>query len=236
MTDALILAIETTTRSCSVSLCKNGAPWIVRSIEGNTGQAEQLTMMIQAVFEQANKTLPMLDAIAISQGPGSYTGLRIGVSTAKGLCFALDKPMVAVDTLKALAVAEAATESTTKSAKTAYVALMDARRMDAYAGIYRADGTVIQAPFFCTLTEESFVEVLEREGIERLVVVGDAAEKYQPVITHAAIEVGSTAPPSARHLAALAQAHWTAGETVDVAYFEPFYLKKPNITKPKPKF
>ena len=95
-----ILSIETSTRSCSVCLSKDGQAWIVREVQSQSGHAEQLTLFIQEVMKTANLDLKDLDAIAVSQGPGSYTGLRIGISTAKGLCYALDKPMLAIDTLQ----------------------------------------------------------------------------------------------------------------------------------------
>lgn len=229
-----ILIIETTTKSCSVCLSKDGAPWIVREIQDQAGHAEKLTLFIQEIMDTAAMQLQELDAIAVSQGPGSYTGLRIGISTAKGLCYALNKPLLAIDSLQALAWGAA---QWSNSAKAAYIALMDARRMDAYVGIYNNTMDCLKKPYFATLEATSFDFLLEKEGIEQLVLVGDATAKYQPVITDRAEVVFSPILlPSSKYLAALAQKAYEKEDFVDVAYFEPFYLKMPNITKPKPKF
>lgn len=229
-----ILSIETTTRSCSVCLSKDGQAWIVREVQSQSGHAEQLTLFIQEVMKIANLDLKELDAIAVSQGPGSYTGLRIGVSTVKGLCYALDKPMLAIDTLQALAFGAIQDDYNPKAA---YVALMDARRMDAYVGVYNADFEVLKAPYFATLAPTSFDVLLENPKINEVVLVGDAIEKYQDICTTNPLKISAVQLPSARYLSWLAYVAYQAQEFVDVAYFEPFYLKKPNITKPKkPKF
>lgn len=229
----IILTIETATRSCSVCLSKDGQPWIVRETSSQSGHAEQLTLFIEEVLQTANLSLREVDAIAVSQGPGSYTGLRIGVSTVKGLCYALDKPMIAVDTLQALAFG--AIQHYDRS-KAAYVALMDARRMDAYVGVYRANGEVIKEPYFATLASNSFDFLLEDSSIEELVLVGDAVEKYQDICTTRPLKKSVVQLPSSKYLTDLAYRAYQKQNFVDVAYFEPFYLKKPNITKPKPKF
>lgn len=228
-----ILSIETATRSCSVCLSKDGHPWIVREVQSLSGHAEQLTLFIQEVMQTANLDLKELDAIAVSQGPGSYTGLRIGISTAKGLCYALDKPMLAIDTLQALAFGAI---QDYYNPKAAYVSLMDARRMDAYVGIYTADFKTLKAPFFATLEPNTFDDLLENTEIEEVVLVGDAIEKYEAICASKPLKISTVQLPSSKHLSYLAYLAYQAEESVDVAYFEPFYLKKPNITKPKPKF
>jgi tRNA threonylcarbamoyladenosine biosynthesis protein TsaB len=228
-----ILSIETATRSCSVCLSKDGQPWIVREVQSQSGHAEQLTLFIQEVMKTANLDLKELDAIAVSQGPGSYTGLRIGISTAKGLCYALDKRMLAIDTLQALAFGAI---QDYYNPKAAYVALMDARRMDAYVGVYTADFEILKAPYFATLEPALFDDLLENTAIDEIVLVGDAVEKYQDICITSPLKISTVQLPSSRHLSSLAYLAYQAQKTVDVAYFEPFYLKKPNITKPKPKF
>lgn len=228
-----ILTIETTTQNCSVCLTKDGMPWIVRETREQSGHAEKLTLFIEEVLNAASLRLQELDAIAVSQGPGSYTGLRIGVSTVKGLCYALNKPMIAIDTLQALAWG-ALFEQTAK--KVAYVSLMDARRMDAYVGIYNVDMSILKAPYFCTLTPKSFDFLLKNPVIEQVVLVGDAVAKYQKMVTTTNVITSVVDLPSAKYLGNLAQKAYDQQAFVDVAYFEPFYLKKPNITKPKPKF
>lgn len=228
-----ILTIETSTKSCSTCLAKDGKPWIVRETKSQSGHAEKITLFIQEIMDTAGISLEEVDAIAVSKGPGSYTGLRIGVSTVKGLCYALNKPMLAVDTLQALAWGASTYET---GNKIAYVALMDARRMDAYVGIYNHQMEVIKAPYFATLAEDSFDFLLEDEAIEEVVLVGDATEKYQPLLTNEKIRISKVELPSAKYMAGLAQQALDNNAFEDVAYFEPFYLKKPNITKPKPKF
>lgn len=228
-----ILSIETSTRSCSVCLSKDGQAWIVREVQSQSGHAEQLTLFIQEVMQTANLDLKDLDAIAVSQGPGSYTGLRIGISTAKGLCYALDKPMLAIDTLQALAFGAI---QDYYNPKAAYVALMDARRMDAYVGVYTADYQTLKAPYFATLEPTTFDDLLENTAIEEVVLIGDAVEKYQEICTTSPLKISTVQLPSSKYLPHLAYLAHQAKQEVDVAYFEPFYLKKPNITKPKPKF
>lgn len=228
-----ILNIETATRSCSVCLSKDGKPWIVREVQSQSGHAEQLTLFIEEVMQTAKLDLKELDAIAVSQGPGSYTGLRIGISTAKGLCYALDKPMLAIDTLQALAFGAIQDYNNPKAA---YVALMDARRMDAYVGVYTPDFKTFKAPYFATLEPTTFDELLEDPAIEEVVLVGDAIEKYQAICTTSPLKISKVQLPSSKYLSYLSYLAYQAQKTVDVAYFEPFYLKKPNITKPKPKF
>lgn len=229
----IILTIETATRSCSVCLSKDGQPWIVRETASQSGHAEQLTLFIEEVMQTANLSLKELDAVAVSQGPGSYTGLRIGVSTVKGLCYALNKPMIAIDTLQALAFGAVEHYNTPKAA---YVALMDARRMDAYVGIYTANCEIIKAPYFVTLEPTTFDFLLENREVEEVVLVGDAIEKYQDICTTSPLKKSIVKLPSSKYLANLAYRAYQKQDFVDVAYFEPFYLKKPNITKPKPKF
>ena len=128
-----ILSIETSTKNCSICLSKDGQPWIVRETKSPTGHAEKITLFIQEIMNTASLSLANLDAIAISKGPGSYTGLRIGVSTVKGLCYALEKPMIAVDSLQGLA---AGARAMNPSPNTAFVALIDARRMEVYSSLF----------------------------------------------------------------------------------------------------
>lgn len=232
-----ILAIETTTHTCSIALIKDGQPWIIQQDDQTNGHAQQITLFIQEVMATAQLELSALTAIAISQGPGSYTGLRIGLSTAKGLCYALGKPLLAVDSLQALAWGAQATFKT-KQPKVGYLSLMDARRMDAYVGVYGADLKPLQQPFFATLQANSFDSLLVEQELEAWILVGDAAGKFIELFggeLPAHLLWSGVHQPSAQYLGALAQQAWEAKQFQSVAYFEPFYLKKPHITKPKPK-
>ncbi|MGH1336740.1 MAG: tRNA (adenosine(37)-N6)-threonylcarbamoyltransferase complex dimerization subunit type 1 TsaB [Aureispira sp.] len=232
-----ILAIETTTHTCSIALIKDGYNWIVRQDNQTNGHAQHITLFIQEVMATAQMALSELDAIAISQGPGSYTGLRIGLSTAKGLCYALDKPLLAIDSLQALAWGGQETQGK-KRPKVGYVSLMDARRMDAYVGVYDANLQLLAKPYFATLATTSFDQVLLEHDLEALVVTGDASAKFielfEGKLPTSLIWSGINAP-SARYMSALAQLEWQEERFQSVAYFEPFYLKKPHITRAKPK-
>lgn len=232
-----ILAIETTTHTCSIALIKDGQPWIIRQDDQTNGHAQQITLFIQEVMATAQLELSALTAIAISQGPGSYTGLRIGLSTAKGLCYALGKPLLAVDSLQALAWGAKAVFKTPKP-KVGYVSMMDARRMDAYVGLYNAELKPLTSPYFATLQANSFDSLLLEYGLEAWILVGDATAKFMELFGEGLPQHllwSGVGQPSAKYLGALAQQAWQAGQTQSVAYFEPFYLKKPHITRPKPK-
>jgi tRNA threonylcarbamoyladenosine biosynthesis protein TsaB len=138
---ALILNIETATTVCSVSLAKDGRLLELKEQNGDYTHSENLTLFIQEVCKKACVQLSDIDTIAVSKGPGSYTGLRIGVSTAKGLCYSLNKPLIAINTLKhiALSVSENFTSVNSKfdlSQETLFCAMLDARRMEVYCGIY----------------------------------------------------------------------------------------------------
>ena len=231
--DTLILNIETSTKSCSVCLSKNGNPWVIKESYTAAGHAANLTLYVAAVMRTAQRSLADLDAIAVSQGPGSYTGLRIGVSVAKGLAFSLDKPLVAIDTLQALAAGQ---QQRYTGSDTLFVSMIDARRMDAYVGVYGHNLAVLRAPYFCTLSQEAFDMMLAQEAASQYLIAGDALPKYTSAFKYNQASEYQLVHPSAKYMAGLSQAKFEQQEFVDVAYFEPFYLKAPNITKPKPKF
>ncbi len=231
-----ILAIETTTQNCSVALIRDGQPWIVRQDDQANGHAQHITLFVQEVMATAQLELTALTAIAISQGPGSYTGLRIGLSTAKGLCYALNKPLLAVDSLQALAWG--AQNQTKGHAKVGYLSLMDARRMDAYVGVYDANLQALVEPYFATLSTNSFDALLQEHQLDAWIVGGDAAAKFRSLFGAGLpqhLQWSGVLQPSAKYMGSLAQTAWEASALQSVAYFEPFYLKKPHITRAKPK-
>lgn len=227
-----ILNIETTTTVASVSLSRNGYTWILREDQGSNDHARHLTQFIQEVLQQADLSMQQLDAIAVSSGPGSYTGLRIGVSVAKGLCYSLDKPLIAVDTLAALAYGVQLAHPV--QAKDQIISLQDARRMDAYAAVYNTRLETIKAPFFLTLEEQSFADL----SAERLWVAGNAGPKWQASLqqTPPYLAFSSVLAPSAKYMEQLAFQAFQQSQFENLAYYEPFYLKKPHITKAKPFF
>jgi tRNA threonylcarbamoyladenosine biosynthesis protein TsaB len=220
-----ILNIETSTKNCSVSIAEEGKTIICKEIaEEGYSHAERLHVFIEASLKEVGIVYKDLSAIAVSQGPGSYTGLRIGVSAAKGLCFALGLPLIAVDTLKVLA-----SQATISGGL--IVPMIDARRMEVYSSIFTADFELVRNVEAEIISENSF-ENFE----ETLYFVGDCAEKCEGVLTKENfVFLKKIQYPSANEMSVLSFEKYKNGETVDVAYFEPFYLKDFLITTPKKK-
>lgn len=217
---ALILSIETATRNCSVALSRDGQVIAFREVaEQGYTHAEKLHVFIEEVMQEAGVSLPQLDAVAVSKGPGSYTGLRIGVSAAKGLCYALQISLIAVDTLAVLAHS--------LNIESGYVLpMLDARRMEVYAAIYDAQKKEVQSVKAEILDAQSF-----SKWSGPIYVIGDSNEKAKTVITDSRFYfIDDLVFPSAKILAVLATDHFKSGIFEDVAYFEPFYLKDFRIT------
>lgn len=222
---ALILCIETTTTNCSVALTKDGDILGLKEDMGlNYSHAERLHAYIEEVLLQAGVKQNELDAIAVSKGPGSYTGLRIGVSSAKGLCFALNIPLISTNTLEALAL------QSKGEAIQNIIPVLDARRMEVYSAIYSSDLKELREIQAQIVDENSFVSALAQG---KTIFIGNGAEKLKPVITHENAFFQTEALPSAREMVVLAETKYKIGDTEDVAYFEPFYLKDFLVNKPK---
>lgn len=222
----VILNIETATTNCSVSISKDGK--ILALKEDNDkgySHAERLHVYISDVLKDANITSSDLDAIAVSKGPGSYTGLRIGVSTAKGLCFALDKPLISVPTLSALA-------HQVKMDNGVIVAMLDARRMEVYSAIYDTNYNAIRETQAQILDETSFKGYLEQGNVY---FVGNGVEKTKTIMHHPNAVFVEGKLPSAKEMGVLAQSKYEKNDLEDVAYFEPYYLKDFVALKPKTK-
>lgn len=218
-----ILNIETATKNCSVALAKDGKTVLCKEIaEEGYSHAERLHVFIEEIIKETGITFKDLSAIAVSQGPGSYTGLRIGVSAAKGLCFALGIPLIAVDTLQVLA-------SQVKVSSGLIVPMLDARRMEVYSAIFTPDfenKRNVQAEI---ITENSFEELEEI-----LYFVGDCAEKCKTVLTKENfVFLDNIKYPSANEMSYLSFEKHKKNDTVDVAYFEPYYLKDFMMTVSK---
>jgi tRNA threonylcarbamoyladenosine biosynthesis protein TsaB len=218
-----ILNIETATKNCSVALAKDGKTILCKEIaEEGYSHAERLHVFIEAIIEEAGIALQDLSAIAVSQGPGSYTGLRIGVSAAKGLCYALDIPLIAVDTLQALA-------SQVTISSGLIIPMIDARRMEVYSAIFSPTLEKKREVLAQIIDDNSF-----EDKQETLYFIGDCAEKCKSVLTkenHVFLE--EIVYPSAKEMSALSFEKFKISDTVDVAYFEPYYLKDFMITAPK---
>ena len=218
-----ILNIETATKNCSVALANEGKTILCKEIaEEGYSHAERLHVFIEEIIKEAGISLNDLSAIAVSQGPGSYTGLRIGVSAAKGLCFALGIPLIAVDTLQVLA-------SQVNIADGLIVPMIDARRMEVYSAIFSAKFDKKREILAEIIDENSF-----SDRAEKLYFVGDCAEKCKSVLkkeNHVFLE--DVKYPSAKEMCALSFEKFKINDTVDVAYFEPYYLKDFMVTTPK---
>ena len=218
-----ILNIETATKNCSVSLAKNGETILCKEIaEQGYSHAEKLHVFIEEIINETGITARDLKAIAVSKGPGSYTGLRIGVSSAKGLCYALEIPLISVDTLQVLA-------KQVDIKNGLIVPMIDARRMEVYSAIFDANHNKIMEVQAEILTEDSYPEMKET-----LYFIGDCQEKCKTVLSKSNFHfLPKIVFPSANEMSFLSYEKFTKNEFEDVAYFEPFYLKDFLIAKPK---
>ncbi len=222
---SLLLNIETATKNCSISLSDNDTVIAIKELnDGNYSHAENLHIFIKEVLKAAHKTLEEIDAIAVSKGPGSYTGLRIGVSTAKGLCFSLDKPLISVATLASLAQA-------IDVEKGAFIIpLLDARRMEVYSAVFNHNHSEIRGVEAEVINETSFLTYLNKAKVYFL---GDGAAKCKALIKHKNAIFLDGYFPSAKQMPKLAYTKFMSNKIEDVAYFEPFYLKDFLVTKSK---
>ena len=213
---AIILNIETATKNCSVSLAKKGEVIAIKELNnGNYSHAEVLHPFIVAILKEVNLTSKEIDAVAVSKGPGSYTGLRIGVSAAKGLCFAFDKPLISIETLRSLAQAISVEEGF-------IVPLLDARRMEVYAAVFDKNIEQVRSTQAEIIDENSFGKYLETD---KVFFLGDGAHKCKQLITHKNAFFIDDKFPSAKEMALLSYQKYKISDLEDVAYFEPFYLK-----------
>ncbi len=219
-----ILNFETATKNCSVSISKSGE--LIALQELNTGgysHAEKLHVFIEDVLKKAGISFSDLSAVCVGKGPGSYTGLRIGVSAAKGICFALDIPMIAVETLAILVKQISITEGF-------IIPMLDARRLEVYSAVFDKDYRQIRATEAQIIDEHSFSDYLEKG---KVYFVGDGAEKCKELITHENAIFIDNAFPSANEMISISDKKFEKKEFEDVAYFEPFYLKDFVGTKSK---
>lgn len=222
-----ILQLETATPVCAVALSINGKTISLKEETAQNIHASKLTLFINEVMEQAGIKFNELDAIAVSKGPGSYTGLRIGVSTAKGLCFALDKPLIGINTLTMMAAGFLAEYPEYKGL---VCPMIDARRMEVFTSVYDANLTEVEVTNAKIIDESSFLKLLDQHEIT---FIGNGAEKCSTIIQHQNARFLSTNFNSAVNMNGLANIAFIAKNFEDVAYFEPFYLKDFVFTVPK---
>ena len=227
----LILSLETSSSVCSVALHDVAAGRLIGQSELRLEKSHSthLTVLIEQLLENTGHALAGLAAVAVSDGPGSYTGLRIGAAAAKGLCFALDIPLVAVSTLGALAAQVVAV--TAGAEETLFCPMLDARRMEVYTAIYAHDGQEVLAPAPLILAPGALAEHLAHR---RVLCFGNGAAKFQPLVA-AQANIGFLVgiEPSAVAVGALGVAAFRRQAFQDVAYYEPFYLKEVYTTAPR---
>ena len=213
---AIILNIETSTKNCSVSIADSGKIIAFKELNnGNYSHAEVLHPFIENILKDGNISKSEINAIAVSKGPGSYTGLRIGVSAAKGLAFALNAPLISIDTLTSLSFAASIDCGV-------IVPMLDARRMEVYAAVFDKQHKKIREIKAEIIDETSFSNELDRGKVYFL---GDGAHKCKETINHKNAIFIDDKFPSSREMAALSYDKYKKGDIENVAYFEPFYLK-----------
>ena len=227
----IILNIETSTSVCSVAISQEGNVIASRESPGERSHATLLTPSIEEVLEKSGISAGDLDGIAVSKGPGSYTGLRIGVSTAKGIAYALNKPLIAIGTLLCMAKGlKAEMPQLLNDRNTLLCPMIDARRMEVYLALFDPDLTNDPEVKAEIINEYSFQKILKDQ---KIVFFGDGVEKCRNVIRHENAVFIENFNPLARYLAEISYEYFLSNKFVDIAYFEPFYLKDFIATTPK---
>jgi tRNA threonylcarbamoyladenosine biosynthesis protein TsaB len=230
---ALLLSLETSSQACSVALHNNGLLLASREIETPRSAASQLAVMIRDVINETEHKPADLQGIIVASGPGSYTGLRIGVATAKGLCYALNIPLIAINTLQLLAYQGKDwlkdLEVKEQSDKILFCPMLDARRMEVYCMLLDYNLNHIEPTQAKIIDEYSFENHLEEKMIY---FMGEGAEKCKDIIRHTNARFITEINPLATRLGELGYAKWNQSAFEDVVSFEPFYLKDFLIRKP----
>jgi len=221
---ALLLCIDTATSVCSVGISSDGDIISIRESDQKNAHSSLIIPFIEEVCSDAGIEIKNIDAVAVSKGPGSYTGLRIGVSTAKGLCFAMDKPLVAISTLRSMAKGMSLKIIDKESRiPVLFCPMIDARRMEVYAGIYDRDINEIRKIQAEIIDDNSYQNFLEKYFF---VYGGDGAEKCKPFLEkHKNAYFLDDFHPSVTYMAPIVEQRFNEKLFVDLAYFEPFYLK-----------
>lgn len=226
-----ILLIDTSTPVCSVALSRDGVSIAEAVADGVNVHASHLTTLIDGLMGTQGLEYSDLSAVAIAKGPGSYTGLRIGVSTAKGLCFAADLPLIAIDSLRMLAEGFQQTPIFQLSSEVLLCPMIDARRMEVYQAIYDADLNLI-LPTTASVIDQHFFDDLITD--QEIYLFGSGADKFEQLFDgHPQIHVVPGIKASASAVSHLAYQAYGRQDFVDAAYFEPFYLKDFIPTNPR---
>jgi tRNA threonylcarbamoyladenosine biosynthesis protein TsaB len=216
----LLLSIDSSTRGSSVALHQQSQLLATYELYTDKSSSGMLTTLIQQVVKDSGYELADLDAVVVAKGPGSYTGLRVGVSTAKGICYALDKPLIAINTLEAMFMQV----KNFFPINTLFCPMIDARRMEVYSAVFDQSGNTILATQAIIIQQNSFAELLENNQI---VFFGDGAQKCRDIFSNQpnAIFINEEIRPSAKTVGLLAVKAFENSEFENVANFEPYYLK-----------
>lgn len=227
---ALILNIESSTKVCSVSLSIDNELLILKETDDSEySHSKFLTVFIQQALSETDYKMKDIDAVAVSRGPGSYTGLRIGVSVAKGISYSVKKPLLAIDTLQSMALG-VSENNTSKSFL--FCPMIDARRMEVYTSFYDSSNKQIRGVSADIISEDSYADLLEENEI---FFFGDGASKCKEIIAHKNAFFIENIHPSAKYMVSLSNQAYIEKRFEDTAYFEPFYLKDFIATVPKNK-
>jgi len=233
---AYILNIETSTEVCSVTLASNGQLLYKKESTEGLNHSKVLTVFIDELFKENNLKTESIDAVAVSKGPGSYTGLRIGVSVAKGLCYGLSIPLISVNSLEVLGIYAAQNlseyELPNDGIPVLFCPLIDARRMEVYTTLYNLQGEELR-PVSAEIIDEHFLsDLLENH---KILFFGNGAEKCKNIIKHKNALFEGPMLTSAQFMQSISERKFNNGEFENVAYFEPFYLKNFVATIPRNK-
>jgi tRNA threonylcarbamoyladenosine biosynthesis protein TsaB len=218
---AYLLCLETATQVCSVALYHNNQPVILEEQGGAYNHASLLTPMIDSVLKKAGLLPKDLSAVAVSKGPGSYTGLRVGCSTAKGLCYGLDIPLIGIDTLKSMAVV--GLQSIQCLLGDVLMPMIDARRMEVYTAAFDTSLNNLIPTDAVVVSSSSFPAVVQ--SANRIFYFGDGASKCKDVLPAESFFFVDGITCSAAGMGVMAFEKYTAHQFEDIAYFEPYYLK-----------
>lgn len=211
-----ILCLETSSTNCSVAIAtSDGILAIKEDNSNNYSHAEKLHVFIDEILRENDLKISDLDAVAISKGPGSYTGLRIGVSAAKGLCFSLEIPLISISTLRSLA-------RQVEEKDVLIIPLLDARRMEVYSAVFNAEFEQIRGTRAEILEVDLYAEYLEKGEV---IFIGSGVTKFQSICEHPNAIFRTEEQPSAKEMCIPAIDKYKKSDTEDVAYFEPYYLK-----------
>ncbi|GAB4377844.1 MAG: tRNA (adenosine(37)-N6)-threonylcarbamoyltransferase complex dimerization subunit type 1 TsaB [Salibacteraceae bacterium] len=226
----LILNIESATTNCSASLAEDGVLIATKQIDDGYRHAEQLAPFVHEVLHTGGAKASQLDAVAVSAGPGSYTGLRIGVALAKGICYAQKLPLIAISTLRLMCASPLVREAAAKYTKVVLCPMLDARRMEVYKALYDIHLNELSAPEPHVLGPNS---LMEEAAADTVLIFGPGAHKFNALNNNERIVYVDGVKPDAALMPALSEPAWQQQNFENLAYFEPAYLKSFVATKPK---